>query len=203
MQHLAIALGGMILQSTINAEGSIFVAGFTATNKLYGLLEGSAISIGIAMATFLAQNYGAEQYARVRRGVFEGGLLAILAAAVVFCIVLPLGRPLLSLFLDTAEVGAGAAMEIAYRYLCLMLFHLPILYLIHVFRNALQSIGVAVWSLVSGGAEFCARVGLAKLVTPRLGVDVLYYIEPIAWLAALLVVIPPYFYYQKKRLRVE
>ena len=83
-------------------------------------------------------------------------------------------KPLLSLFLDTADPGAGEAMEIAYRYLFLMLINLPILYLIHVFRNALQSIGIAYWSLISGGAEFCARVGMAKLVTPILGVDTLY-----------------------------
>ena len=203
MQHLAIALGGMILQSTINAEGSIFVAGFTATNKLYGLLEGSAISIGIAMATFLAQNYGAEQYARVRHGVLVGGLLTVGAAVVVFSVVMPLGRPLLSLFLDTAEAGADEAMSIAYRYLFLMLINLPILYLIHVFRNALQSIGIAYWSLISGGAEFCVRVGIAKLATPRLGVDVLYYIEPLAWLGALVTVIPPYFYYRQRRLKLR
>ena len=200
MQHLAIALGGMILQSTINAEGSIFVAGFTATNKLYGLLEGSAISIGIAMATFLAQNYGARNYARVRHGVLIGGLLTLAAAVIVFSFVLPLGRPLLSLFLDTAEAGAAEAMEIAYRYLFLMLINLPILYLIHVYRNALQSIGIAYWSLISGGAEFCVRVGMAKLITPILGVDTLFYIEPLAWLGALVVVIPPYFWYRSRKL---
>ena len=202
LQYVVIALGGMILQSSINAEGSIFVAGFTATNKLYGLLEGSAISLGIAMATFLAQNYGAEQYARVRRGVLVGGLLTVSAAAVIFLVVFPLARPLLSLFLDVEKAGADEAMAIAYRYLFLMLINLPILYLIHVFRNSLQSIGIAVWSMISGGAEFCVRVGIAKLAAPALGVDVLYYVEPLAWLGALVVVIPPYFYYQKRRLLV-
>lgn len=200
MQYIVIALGGMILQSTINAEGSIFVAGFTATNKLYGLLEGSAISLGIAMSTFLSQNYGAEQYARVRHGVLVGGLMTLSAAVAIFVLVLPLSRPLLSLFLDVEKAGADAAMAIAYRYLFLMLINLPILYLIHVFRNALQSIGIAVWSMISGGAEFCVRVGMAKLVAPVLGVDTLFYIEPLAWLGALVFVIPPYFYYRKKRL---
>ena len=201
LQYIVIALGGMILQSTINAEGSIFVAGFTATNKLYGLLECSAISLGIAMATFLAQNFGAEQYTRVRRGVLIGGLLSVGAAVLVALFVLPLARPLLSLFLDTSKVGADEAMVIAHRYLLILLLTLPILYLIHVFRNALQSIGNASWSMLSGGAEFCVRVGMAKLAARSLGVDILFYIEPIAWVGALLFVIPPYFYYRKHRLR--
>ena len=201
VQYIVIALGGMILQTAINAEGSIFVAGFTATNKLYGLLEGSAISLGIAMSTFLSQNYGAQQYARVRHGVFVGGVLTVLAAVVIFSILLPLGRPLLSLFLDVGEAGADEAMAIAYRYLFLMLINLPILYLIHVFRNSLQSIGVAVWSMISGGAEFFARVLMAKLLAPAYGVHLLFYVEPLAWLWALIIVIPPYFYYQSRRLK--
>ena len=201
LQYIVIALGGMLLQSTVNAEGSIFVAGFTATNKLYGLLECSAISLGIAMATLLSQNFGAQQYARVRQGVFVGTLLSVTAAVLVSLIVLPLSRPLLSLFLDTAKPGADEAMAIAHRYLLILLLTLPILYLIHVYRNALQSIGNASWSMLSGGAEFCVRVGMAKLIAPLFGVDILYYIEPLAWVGALVFVIPPYWYYRGHKLR--
>lgn len=35
LQHVLIAIGGMILQSTINSQGFVFVAGFTATNKIF------------------------------------------------------------------------------------------------------------------------------------------------------------------------
>ena len=45
LQHILIAVGGMILQYAINQQGVVFIAGFTATNKIYGLLESSAISV--------------------------------------------------------------------------------------------------------------------------------------------------------------
>ena len=51
LQYVIINLGGMIVQSTINDQGSAFVAGYTAVNKLYGLLECSAISLGAAFTT--------------------------------------------------------------------------------------------------------------------------------------------------------
>lgn len=43
LQNVLIAIGGMVLQSAINRQGFLFIAGFTATNKIYGLLESSAI----------------------------------------------------------------------------------------------------------------------------------------------------------------
>lgn len=200
LQNTVISLGGMILQSAINREGSTFIAGFTATNKLYGLLESTALSLGAAAATFLAQNYGAKRFDRVREGVRYGLLLSVGAALLVGAVVLPLGRPLLSLFLDTKDTEAAAALAVGERYLTMMLLSLVALYLIHLYRNALQSVGVARWSMLSGLAEFLVRVGIAKLVILATGADILYFVEPIAWLAALLLVIPPYYAVARRRL---
>mgnify|MGYP000311478021 CR=1 FL=1 len=49
LQHVLIAVGGMILQSAINKHGFLFIAGFTATNKIYGLLESSAVSLAMPL----------------------------------------------------------------------------------------------------------------------------------------------------------
>ncbi len=59
LQMIVIAISGMVAQSAINLQGSIFIAGYTAMNKMYGLLESTAISLGMAASTFFAQNYGA------------------------------------------------------------------------------------------------------------------------------------------------
>ena len=42
LQNAIIAVGGMIVQTVVNGFGVIFIAGFTATNKLYGVLEVAA-----------------------------------------------------------------------------------------------------------------------------------------------------------------
>lgn len=69
VQHVLIAVGGICLQSAINLQGLEFIAGYTATNKIYGLLECSATSIGFALTTYTAQNYGANLYGRIRGGL--------------------------------------------------------------------------------------------------------------------------------------
>ena len=202
IQYIIIHLGGMIVQSTINVQGSAFIAGYTAVNKLYGLLECTAISIGNAFTTFASQNYGAGNYKRVRKGVNTGMLLAIGAALLIMALVLPLNRVLPQLFMDISDAGAKEALDVASRYLINMAVSMPILYLVYVHRNNLQAIGVASWSLVSGIAEALVRVAMAKIFFFTLGVEVLFYIEPLAWLAAWLFVLVPYYFYQRKRLPV-
>ncbi len=73
-------------------------------------------------------------------------------------------------------------------------------YLLDVFRNALQAIGIGFWSMLSGIAELVGRLLMAKVFIHMLGRDALFLSEPTAWLLALLCVMLPYFYYRKTRL---
>lgn len=200
IQYVIIHLGGMIVQSTINDQGGSFVAGYTAVNKLYGLLECTAISLGAAFTTYASQNFGAGNFKRVRRGVNVAMVLAVGVATVLLLAVLPLRRLLPQIFIDLSEPGAPEAIDVAARYLTNMILSLPVLYLVYVHRNNLQAIGIASWSLVSGIAEAVSRVVMAKLCLPFTGVEILFYVEPVAWLMAWLFVLVPYYFYQKKLL---
>ena len=193
----------MIVQSSVNAQGSSFVAGYTAVNKLYGLLECSAISMGAAFTTYASQNYGAGNFGRVRRGVNVAMILAVGVALILLLIVLPLRYILPQLFIDTSEVGAADAIDVAGRYLTNMILSLPILYLVYVHRNNLQAIGNSSWSLISGIAEALSRVVMAKLLFGAVGVEIMFYIEPVAWLMAWLFVLIPYYCYQRKFLPLK
>lgn len=199
-EYICIALGGIFLQTTINAQGSFFVAGFTATNKLYSLLESSSISLGIACSTYLAQNYGAQKFKRVRRGVTAGFWLAVGMSVVVSVISFIFGKAMLTLFLDVKEAGGTEAMDVAYKYLFLLGVFLSVLYLIHIYRNALQAMGISFWSMVSGFGEFVVRTSVALIFIRFTGVEILYLVEPIAWLVALLLVLIPYYFSYRKRL---
>ena len=68
-QNVIISVGGLTVQYVVNGFGFLFVAGFTATNKLYGVLELAAISYGYAITTYVGQNLGAGEIRRIRKGV--------------------------------------------------------------------------------------------------------------------------------------
>ncbi|MBQ2720147.1 MAG: MATE family efflux transporter [Clostridia bacterium] len=200
LETIVISLGGIILQSSINAQGSIFIAGYTATNKVYGLLESSAIALGLSCSTFLAQNYGAGNFARVKKGV-KTSLVIVLLMSVAVTVLTLLGRKwLLLLFLDITEQGGPEALEIAIHYITILAFCLSILYLLHIFRNALQAMEISIWSMISGLLEFAARVIMSKVVIHYIGTDALFISEPVAWFGALVSVMLPYLYYRKKLL---
>lgn len=200
LQYIVIAGSGMVMQSTINQHGSLFVAGYTASNKLYGLLESSAISLGFAFSIFFAQNYGAGNKQRVRNGVRTGVKLSILLALGVTVVMLLIGKYLLQAFINAGEAEGPVVLEIAQHYLLVMAAFLVVCYLIHVYRNALQAMGTSIWSMVSGFAECGVRILMAKGVVSLLGSEVLFYIEPFAWLGALLFIMIPYYIYRKKLL---
>ncbi len=200
LQFVTVAIGGIILQSSVNDQGSIFIAGYTATNKVYGLLECSAISLGLACSTFFAQNYGAGNYKRVNKGVLTSSYIVVIMAFAVTGLTLLSREYMLRLFLDVNEVGGPEALEIAIRYITLMSVYLVILYLVHVFRNALQAMEISLWSMLSGVAECVARVVMAKVVIHWMGSDALFVSEPVAWVGALLLVMVPYLLCSKKLL---
>ncbi len=188
LQHMLIAVGGMILQSVINLQGFVFIAGFTATNKIYGLLESSAISLGYAVTTYMAQNYGGGLPQRIRSGLKSASLLAVLLSAVISAGMILGGRGILGLFIDQRNVNAANVLEIAYHYLFVMSCLLSSLYLLYVFRNTLQSMGNATASLWSGIGELFARVFAACVLTSMAGREALFYAEPLAWISAMLIV---------------
>ncbi|MBQ9967475.1 MAG: MATE family efflux transporter [Oscillospiraceae bacterium] len=201
LQYIIINCSGMVLQSTINTQGADFIAGYTAVNKLYGLLECSAIALGSAFTTFVSQNYGAGDYLRVKKGINVSAVLAVGAAVLLIAIMLPLNRLLPRLFIDLSEQGAEAALAVAAKYLVHMILCLPVLYLVYVHRSALQGTGDSNWSLLSGILEALTRIAAAKVLFGMWGETALYWSEPLSWLSAWVFVFVPYLFYQRRNLR--
>ncbi|MDE6149304.1 MAG: polysaccharide biosynthesis C-terminal domain-containing protein, partial [Ruminococcus sp.] len=198
LQMIVIAISGMVFQSAINVQGSIFIAGYTAMNKMYGLLESTAISLGMAASTFIAQNYGAGKKDRVREGVKVSAVISVIMALCVMAVMLTTGKYLLQMFIDAEEIGAAESLQIGFRYLIIMSTGLIILYLIHIHRNAVQALGNSFWSMISGFAECGVRILMAKRIVLLFGSGTLYFVEPAAWLGALIFIIVPYYVYQRK-----
>ena len=66
-----IALGAVILQVAVNDFGPTAVAGITIANKISLILSNPLPTFGIALGTFVAQNYGAQQFQRIRQGITQ------------------------------------------------------------------------------------------------------------------------------------
>ena len=192
-QNLTIAVGGLIIQSVVNDFGVTFIAGFTATNKLYGILEVAALSCGYAMVTYVGQNLGAGKIHRIRSGVRAANVMSLLTSLVIGGIMILLGKGILSAFISGTQEEYAATMDVAYAYLTTMSIFLPVLYVLHVVRSSIQGLGNTVLPMVSGIAEFVVRLIAAFTLPTLIGLQGIYYAEVLAWVGADLILIPGYF----------
>ena len=192
-QNTVIAVGGLVIQFVINGFGFLFVAGFTATNKLYGLLELAATSFGFSMATYAGQNLGAKKYRRICEGMRSALKMAVATSVVISAAMIAFGKPVLLLFISGEPGEVAQVLDIAYTYLFIMCCLLSVLYLLHLYRSALQGMGDTVIPMVSGIAELTMRIGCALLLPIWLGQYGIYFAEIAAWAGAVVILVTLYY----------
>ena len=198
LQNIIISVGGLIVQFIVNQYGIIFIAGATATNRLYGLLETAGISYGYAMTTYVGQNRGAGRIDRIRQGVRTGHVIGTITSVVIALVMIVFGKNILSLFISGTPEEIAATMEVAYHYLLIMSVLLPILYSLHVFKAALVGLGNSAIPMASGVAELIMRVTASLVIPIYFGEMNLFFAEPIAWAGAVLVMSIGYLWCMRK-----
>ena len=197
-QNAIIAIGGMIVQSVVNTYGVVFIAGFTATNKLYGILEVAATSYGYSMVTYAGQNLGAGKTDRIRKGMRAANGIAVLTSLVISACMLIFGRFILGLFISGTPQETVQALDVGYFYLTIMSLFLPVLYILHVTRSAIQGMGNTVLPMVSGITEFIMRTLTSYLLPLAVGEIGIFFAEIMAWIGADVILITSYFVTIKK-----
>ena len=202
-QNGIIAIGGMIVQFVVNGYGVIFIAGFTATNKLYGLLEIAATSYGYAMVTYVGQNLGAGKIERIRSGMRAAMGIAMTTSIFIALSMLLLGKYILGLFISGTPEVVEQTMQIAYFYLAVMSVCLPILYILHVTRSAIQGMGNTVLPMLSGVAEFIMRTLSVILLPMLMGERGIFFAEIAAWMGADVVLLTSYFTVMKSLMSIR
>ena len=103
------------------------------------------------------------------------------------------GRSIVGAFLSGTAEEVAAANAVGYTYLSFMSACLPVLYILHVTRSAVQGMGNTVLPMVSGVAEFIMRTGGVLLLPGLMGENGIFLAEVLAWLGADLILIPSYF----------
>ena len=196
-QNLLIAIGGIVLTGIINGYGTLFIAGFTAVNKMYGLLEIAAVSYGYAMVTYVGQNYGAHKYVRIKEGVKSAAILGFVTAVIITIFIQLFDKQILLLFLSGEPHEVEIALSVGEKYLLGMSLPLFVLYLLHVYRSALQGLSNTFIPMVSGFVELACRLLCATCLPLFLQENGLYFVEPSAWVGATILLV--FWYYKTER----
>lgn len=179
-----VAFGTVALQSSINTFGTNIIVAHTAARKLTSFFMMPFAVFGMTMAAYCAQNYGAEKYGRIRRGVFLSVLYSWIWCAFLIVFIYSFAPPLLR-FITSTDVPE--IIDTATLYLRVNCILYCVTAVISIFRNALQGLGVHKTPIVSSAIELLGKVGIVILLAPRIGYMGIILSEPIVW---VLMVIP-------------
>lgn len=198
LQNMITSFGGLVVQSVINGFGVLFIAGYTAANKLYGLLEIAASSYGYAMSSYSGQNMGAGKRERIGAGLRAANLIGTATAYLMSAVMILFGKQILSCFLSGDVATVEAALAIGFRFLYVLAIFFPLLYILYITRACVQGMGDGVFPMLSSAAQLIMRVGCALLLTRLIGESGVFFGEVMAWAGADLLLAGRYFYLERK-----
>ncbi|EKU70629.1 MATE family efflux transporter [Selenomonas sp. F0473] len=195
-QGTVIAVGAVILQIALNNLGAVAVAAYAASQKIDAVAVMPMLSFGYAMAAYTAQNYGAQQYDRIRAGVRACLKLSMGFAVLIGALLIAFGTNILALFVGD---DAAAADVISYGRMFLIVNGscYLILALLLVYRNVLQGLGQSVMPTVAGAMELLMRAGAAIFLCAQFGFLGACFANPLAWIGAGVPVAIAYYWTEK------
>ncbi len=165
------------------------MAAYSGGVKIEQLVTQPLVTLGLAMATFSAQNLGSGRLDRVQQGIRSALLLCILFSALASGLVFLFGKQLALLFIEPSEQQV-VAQTVQYLHI-ISYFFIP-LGLIFVFRNTCQGLGSGLIPMLSSIQELIFRALVAVTLPPVLGYVGICLSSPIAWIAAALILVVAY-----------
>lgn len=179
LQQSVMNLGILMVQGLVNSFGTVVMAAFAAAVKIDAFAYMPVQDFGNAFSTFIAQNYGAKEDGRIRKG-----LKAAVSISIGFCLVVSLlvficAKPLMMIFVNEMDV-----IKEGVRYLRIEgSFYLGIgcLFLLY---GLYRAIGKPAMSLVLTIISLGTRVLLAYILSSIVGVVGIWWSVPIGWFLA-------------------
>jgi len=190
LQQIIISIGSVILQFALNGLGALSVAAFTAAQKIDQIAGQLMNSFGMTMVTFTAQNYGAGQVERIRKGVLQCSIISVSISIIMGLINIFAGHQLASVFVGQEATEVLRLVQIYFMTNSVLY---PVLALLFIFRYTIQGLGRAVMPTVAGIMEFLMRTIAALFLTAKIGFMGACLASPLAWIGAGIVVVIDYF----------
>lgn len=200
LQFSITAVGTMIVQSSLNLLGPIYIAAYTGCNKMQIIIMQFSIAMGSAIANFVGQNMGASRYDRVKEGV-KVTLIATLLFNVISMLIAYFICPHLIVLFAEDTTGELVQLSTQYFHICLCCY-IPLGW-IFVYRNALQGLGKGFVPMLGGVFELVARSLVVYLLFDKLQFVGIILTEPVAWISALIPLIPFYYWQIGKIMRKQ
>ena len=191
VQNAIDSFSNVIVQSNINAFGSLAMAGCGSYTKIDGFAILPVMSYSMALTTFTGQNIGAQKYDRVKKGAKTGMLMSILTTICITILLLLLGPNVLAIFSQdqrVIEYGLYMMHVLAPGYIFLAISH--------ALSGIIRGAGVTTVPMIVMVCCWCGlRMAWILISVPLFhDIGVVFLGWPITWIASALWL---FLYYKK------
>ena len=125
LQFSITAIGSIMLQSANNALGTACVAAFTSAMRIKMFFICTFESLGIAMATFSGQNYGAGRPERVWQGIKASTGIMLLYTVFTFVLLMAGAKNFALIFVEPTETEILRDTELFLHWACFVSCAIP------------------------------------------------------------------------------
>ncbi len=184
LQSSMFNISNMLIQTKINAFGSVVMAGCAAYSRIDGFAYMPMMAMGLAISTYVGQNLGAGRGDRLKKGVRVAMVMSALATICVGVLILLFGRTLLTVFTtDQAVLDEGMKM------LYIMAPTSWIFSFAEIYSGAIRGAGAAVPTVVINALTICVFriIWLSVLMPIRMDIQLVYLCYPVSWVLCALV----------------
>lgn len=194
-QSLMYSLSNVLIQSNMNQFGTDTIAAWAAYGKIDGIFWMIMGSFGIAVTTFVGQNFGAGKHDRVKKGIRICFIMAMSTAISLSIFLTFGGTSIFRLFSDDKQVISNG--------LEIMRFLVPTYctYVsIEIFSGALRGMGNSLIPMILTCLGVCVLRVLWIFVAVPIWPDIrtVIFSYPLAWSTTSVLFIVYYFIYTRK-----
>ena len=178
LQTIMYSIANMLAQTSVNSYGTKTVAGWTADGKIETIFWMMSGAFGVALTTFVGQNYGAGKKDRVRKATITCLLMMQICTIILSALFVIFAWPLQSIFTSDQEalaVGSLLMKTVAPFYIFYSF--------VEIFSGTLRGIGdVIIPTLMILTCMCLFRIGWLSLILPRFQeLHTIMIMYPITW----------------------
>ena len=183
IQQSIMNFGILMVQGLVNSFGTAVMAAFTAAVKVDAFAYAPVQDFGNAFSTFVAQNYGAGNKERIKKGIKSAGNMAIIFCLSISALVCLFAEPLMKIFVEADQLEI---IRIGVEYLHIegaCYVGIGLLFLFYGYYRAMNRPGVSVvLTVISLGTRVVLAYALSAI--PVIGVTGIWVAIPIGWVLA-------------------
>lgn len=179
LQSTIVSVGQLLVQGLINSYGATVIAGYSAAIKVNTSIVMILTTVANAVSSYTAQNCGAGDLSRIKKGFRVGIVLSYTVAAICSFCVFFWADQLVGLFID--KEGSGVV-EVGRSFLLVLIPGYFLVNLKTLSDSIMRGCGDMMAFMISTLVDLVLRVGLSYLLAFLMGSYLgIWWAYPIGW----------------------